>query len=98
MLPLLGVSFHAKADGPKSPEQASKSNVEHCVCGPLQVFAPISRRPVNTEASGEDCKVERGIVVMDVCNTGHSDKGEVVEEPANHWVDASIVNLVDAVL
>ena len=33
--------------------------------------------------------------MVDVCDTGHDHKREVVKEPANDWIDGRVVNLVN---
>lgn len=50
---------------------------------------------VKRESEHQDREVQCGVVVVNVGNTGHRNKRNVMQKPANNWVDTRIVDMVD---
>mgnify|MGYP005989195533 CR=1 FL=1 len=64
----------------------------------MQSLVAVSHEPVNKETESQDSKVQGGIVVVDVGDTGHDDERQVVQEPSNNGVDTRVVHLVEFLL
>ena len=95
MPPLLIRPLHTEADGAEEPEHTNNHRVQHGEDAPLHALVQVPRVPVHTEATAQDGEIERGVVVMNVSHTRHSDEGEVMQEPADDGVDAGVVEVVD---
>ena len=98
MPPLLVVPNHAEDDSTKKNEQGNDDNIQGRINGPFDPFVLACQRPrapIQHEAGGQNGKVKRWIIVMDVRHARHGDEREVVQEPANHGVDAGVVYVVD---
>lgn len=76
-------------------EQGDDDDVESRVDAQLYLLRKLSRRPVHTEASAQDSKPQGRVVVVDIGDTTHGHKGNVVQEPSDDRVQASIVDLVE---
>lgn len=88
-------ALHTKAYRPEEPEQANDKNIQGPEDDPVHVPIHLPRRPINAESRDQDRKVERGVIMMHIGNTTHSDERQIVQEPSNDWVETSIVNLID---
>jgi hypothetical protein len=87
--------LHAKADRDEHHIQSDDDGIQHGIDAPLHRLVQLASAPVQAEAGGEDCKVERGIVVVYVSDTSHGDEGIVVKEPADNGIQTSVVELID---
>lgn len=96
--PLLVVTLHTEADGAESVEETDSGSIHGEVESEVEGLGETAGHPVEAEAHAENGKVESGVVVVDVGDTGHGDEGEVVQEPADDGVDAGVVNVVNVVL
>lgn len=95
MPPLRTRALHTKADSPEQPKQADNQHIQGAEKHPVDLPVEPARAPVQTEARGQDGKVQRGVVVVDVSDAPHGYEGEVVQEPADDGVHAGVVDLVD---
>lgn len=98
MPPLCMAALHAEHDRAEKIEKAGGEGVQGGEKRPLDASVlPVegSRHPIEDEAHGEDGKVQRGVVMMHVRDARHGHEGEVVQKPADHRVQAGIVDLVD---
>lgn len=95
VFPLPVWSLHTKHDVFEHDKQRDYSNIERYIYGPLYLCAESSGNPVNTESGCQDGKVKSRVIVVDVGDTSHDDEWEVVEDPADQWVDTSVVDLID---
>jgi hypothetical protein len=93
--PLPVVPLHTKAESAEEPEHGKDSNVKNSEDRPLHALAEIAGVPVEAEARAEDSEVQGRVVVVDVSDAGHGNEGQVVQEPAEHGVDARVVEVVD---
>jgi len=91
-------SLHSPTDGHEVDVQTSGDGVEASIDGILDLLNLVAEDPVSEEAEVEDCEIQSRVVVMDVSDTSHSHEGDVVQEPANDWVDGRIVDLIDILL
>ena len=93
--PLSIVALHTEHNGPKQPEETDNGRIEYGVDAPLYPSIQLLRHPIHTEASGQDSEVQCGIVMMDVGDTRHGDERKIVQEPADDWVEAGVVDVVN---
>jgi hypothetical protein len=89
------VTLHTEAESAEEPEHGKDSDVKDSEDRPLNALAKIASVPVEAEARAQDGEVESRVVVVNVGDTGHGDEGQVVQEPAEHGVDAGVVEVVD---
>lgn len=97
MFPLRTVAHHAEGDGAEVPVQSDDCGIEHHVEAPLEILAPVARRPVDTKAGRDDGEPQRRVVVMNVRHSCHDQERHVVQKPADDRVNARIVNVVNVV-
>jgi hypothetical protein len=93
--PLLVVTLHTKAERAEEPEHAKDSDVKDSEDRPLDALAEIAGVPIKAEARAQDSEVQSRVVVVNVGDTCHGDERQVVQEPAEHGVDAGVVEVVD---
>jgi len=95
MAPLLMATLHTKAESAEEPEHGKDSDVKNGEDGPLHALAKVASVPVKAEAGAQNGEVESRVVVVDVGYTSHGHEWEIVQEPAEHGVDARVVEVVD---
>lgn len=96
---VLGVGAgHAKRNGAEEDKDTGDCGVEGHVNGELHILAQASGGPIDAEAHAENGKVEGRIVVVDVRHTGHGNEWQIVQEPADDGVDASVVDVIHVLL
>lgn len=81
MTPLGMAAFHAKHNCAEEIKEADESNIEDSEDGPLEALVMPCQRPrhpVEHEAHGQDRKVQRGVVMMDICHARHGHKREIM--------------------
>lgn len=98
VVPLLVLALHTESDGSKQPEQTNHNGVKCGVDCILNVLVQPACSPVDDEPKSDDGEIEGRIVVMDVGDTSHGDEWQIVKEPAEHRVDARVMNLVNVAL
>lgn len=86
---------HSPTNGHEVDVKTNRSTIEDTIDGVLNGLDLVPQRPVHDEAEGQDGKVESWVVVMDVGDTCHGDKRQVVKEPSENWIERSVVDLVD---
>jgi hypothetical protein len=89
------VTLHTEAESAEEPEHGKDSDVKNSEDRPLNALAEVTSVPVEAEARAQDSEVESRVVVVNVGDTGHGDERQVVQEPAEHGVDARVVEVVD---
>lgn len=92
------VASHSPADGDEVDVKTNDGGVEDAINNSLDCRLAVASEPVNQEAKGKDGKVESGIVVMHIGDTGHNNKGKIVEEPSGNGVQRRIVDVVNLLL
>lgn len=55
----------------------------------------VAQGPVSQKAGRQDGKVESRIIVVNVGDTGHDNKWQVVQEPSDDRVETSVVDMID---
>lgn len=95
MTPLATRPHHAKANRPKQPIQSNNHNIQHTKDSPLHLLIQPPCRPIQTEAHDDNGKPQRGVVMMHIRDTTHSNERDVVQEPADDGVDTRVVDLVN---
>lgn len=95
VLVLLVRACHSPADGDEDDVEADNNGVQQAINGALQGRVAVAHRPVNEETESQDGKVESRVIVMDVGYARHDNKRQIVKEPADHRVDAGVVNLIN---
>lgn len=87
MRPLRVWSNHAKADSPEQPVEANDDHVQGCEDTPLDFLVQSASHPVHTESHHDDGEPQSWVVMMHVCNAAHGNERNVVEYPADNWID-----------
>ena len=98
MSPLLMLPLHPKHNGSEKHKQANHHGIQDPIHGPLQpTVLPRQRprHPVEHEPRGQDRKVECRVIVVHVGDARHGHEGEVMQEPAGHGVQASVMDVID---
>jgi hypothetical protein len=95
MPPLTARTHHAEANGTEQPEQTNHDDVQYTKDAPANLLVEFPRHPIHAEACGKNGEVQSRIVVMDVCDTAHSDEWDVMQDPANERIEPRVVDLVD---
>lgn len=95
MLPLAVWSNHAEADCSEQPVETDDDGVKNGKDSPLDLLIQSSRYPIHTEAHDDNCEPESRVVVVNVRDTTHGNKWEVVQNPTDDGIDTRVVNLVD---
>lgn len=98
VLVLSVVAGHTPADGEEVDVEADDDGVQKAVDDDLEGVVAVSHKPVNQEAKGENGKVESRVIMVHIGDTGHNNKGKIVEEPAGKGVQSRVVDVVDLVL
>jgi hypothetical protein len=88
-------SCHTPADWHKEDVQANDDRVQKSVADILNGLVLVAHSPVNEETETENGKVERWVVVVYVSDTSHDNKWQIVEEPSENRVQASVVDLIN---
>lgn len=97
MRPLPVAAFHSKADGSEHPVKSDDDSVQRKVDTDLHILVQLRGRPIHNKAQHQDGEPKGRIVMMDISNTTHQNKGQVVEEPSNDWVETGVVDLIEII-
>lgn len=95
VLVLLVASSHTPTDGDEQDVKSNNDSVQGAIDDALHDSIAVPQNPVDKETQGEDGKVQSRIIVVNVGDTRHDDKGKVVQEPADDGVDAGVVDLIN---
>lgn len=88
-------SGHTPTDGHEVNVQADGDAVENTVADSLDNLMTVAQGPVSQEAGCQNGEVQSRVVVVDICDTGHHDEWQVVQEPTNNRVQSSVVDMID---
>lgn len=95
MTPLRRATFHPKRNGAEEVVQPHRCAKPRHEKRPRHVPSPLARGPVNAKPKRQNGKVQRWVVVVHVGDARHGEEGQVVQEPAEHGVQARVVEVVD---
>lgn len=95
MRPLRTRALHTKANSPEQPEETNDKYIQRAEDDPIDLLVQLPRCPVNTESRSKNSEVERGVVVVDISNTTHSNERQVVEEPTDDGVETRVFDVFD---
>lgn len=90
-------SLHSEADILEQHKQADRYQVQQRKYSPLVPGLELPRDMIGKETFCKDCKIKGRIIMMNVCDPGHSDERQVMEEPTDHRVDARVMYLIDLI-
>jgi len=76
--PLFVVTLHAEHNGAEKNEESDDGDVKNGIYRPSNLAVEFLRRPVHAEACCKNGKVQSGIVMMNISDSSHGDKWQIV--------------------
>ena len=71
-------SCHAETDGDEVDVETNDNSEENAIRSGLDWYAAVAENPIHNKTKDKDGKVECGIVMMHVRDTGHDDEWQIV--------------------